>query len=81
MQLNLYRYILESEYSLRVSGMYLGIAHPLRTAPLCIQVPRLDAEIALLVEVESEKLIYRSRLVLKCQAWWDLPVSSRTSQV
>ena len=52
MQLNLYRYILESEYGLSVSGMCLGIAHPLRAGPLCIEVPRLEAEIAMLVEAE-----------------------------
>ena len=52
LQLNLYRYILESEYGLSVSGMYLGIAHPLRSRPLCLEIPRLETEIALLVDAE-----------------------------
>ena len=51
-QLNFYRYVLENEYDLHVSGMFLGIAHPLRLGPMCIEVPRLDTEISMLVEVE-----------------------------
>ena len=50
LQLNIYRYILESEYGYRVSGMFLGVVHPLSEGPLCIEIPRLDAEIALIVE-------------------------------
>ena len=68
LQLNVYRYILESgrkrsgpagrggaqprlspltrrqesEYGLSVSGMFLGVVHPLRDAPLCLQLPRMD---------------------------------------
>ncbi len=49
LQLNLYRYVLESEYGFRVSGMFLGVVHPL-SAPLCLEIPRLDAEIASIVE-------------------------------
>jgi len=49
-QLNIYRYILESEYGYRVSGMFLGIVHPLSVGPVVIEVPRLDDEIALIVE-------------------------------
>ena len=46
MQLNLYRYIIETEYGLSVSCMYLAIVHPEITCPRLVQVPPLDAEIS-----------------------------------
>ena len=52
MQLNLYRYMLESEYGLIVSKMYLGVVHPSRLLPQVLEVPRLEAEIAELVDSE-----------------------------
>ena len=51
LQLNLYKYILSSEYGVAVSGMYLGVVHPHRR-PRVIKLPPLDAEIALIVENE-----------------------------
>ena len=53
LQLNVYRYILESEYGMEVGGMYLGVFHPDEPSPLCVEVPRLDREVALLVEHEK----------------------------
>ncbi len=50
LQLNLYRFVLESEYDYRVNGMFLGVVHPLSAEQACIEIPRLDAEIALIVE-------------------------------
>ena len=50
LQLNLYRYILETEYLMPVSKMILGIVHPLNSGPMCLEVPRLDVEVALIVE-------------------------------
>ena len=52
LQLNLYAYILETEYGIEVSRMLLGVFHPLSDAARCIEVPRLSEEIALLVEHE-----------------------------
>ena len=52
LQLNLYAYILETEYGSEVSRMLLGVFHPLSDAARCIEVPRLSEEIALLVEHE-----------------------------
>ena len=52
LQLNLYAYILESEYGFEVSRMILGVVHPLNAAARCIEVPRLTEEISLLVEQE-----------------------------
>ncbi len=48
-----YRYIIESECQLHVSRMLLGVVHPLRGAPLCLEVPRMDAEIGLILEHEG----------------------------
>ena len=50
LQLNIYRWILESEYGYRVSSMFLGIFHPLSECYKCIEVPRLDAEMSLIVQ-------------------------------
>ena len=36
--------------------MYLGIAHPLRSRPLCLEMPRLETEIALLVDAEASNV-------------------------
>jgi len=48
-QLNIYRYILESEYGLEVSGMYLGVCHPSDTRPKAVVIPILDREVNLIV--------------------------------
>jgi hypothetical protein len=55
LQLNVYRYILESEYEMEIGGMYLGVFHPNQSGPLCIEVPRMEKEISLLLE--HEKLV------------------------
>ena len=52
LQLNMYAYILETEYGVEVSRMFLGIVHPLSAAARCIEVPRLSAEMSLLVDQE-----------------------------
>ena len=48
LQLNIYRYILESEYDMSISGMFLGICHPTRSEPVCVQIPCMDYEIGLI---------------------------------
>ncbi len=52
LQLNVYKYMLESEYGAKVSAMFLGCCHPCRSFPLVIEVPSLDTEIRFLVEDE-----------------------------
>ena len=52
LQLNLYRYILETEYAFDVSRMYLAVAHPEQSLPRLVEVPRLDAEMRALHEHE-----------------------------
>ena len=55
LQLNLYRYILESEYAFDVSGMYLAVVHPDHSLPRLVEVPRLDAEMHALHDFEIEQ--------------------------
>ena len=50
LQLNTYRYILESEYGMRVSGMYLAQVHPCLPRARLIEVPRMEEELELIVE-------------------------------
>ena len=45
LQLNMYRYILESEYAMQVVNMLLCVLHPTQETYKIIDVPRLDAEI------------------------------------
>ena len=52
LQLNLYRYILESEYSMTVGCMFLAIVHPAAMNPRLVEVPRIDEEMEALVENE-----------------------------
>ena len=53
-QLNLYRYILETEYHLDVSHMMLAVVHPCLSAPRLIDVPRLEAEVQVIHDFEIE---------------------------
>ena len=55
LQLNLYRYILETEYAFDVSAMYLAVVHPEQPLPRLVEVPRLDAEMRALHEHEIEQ--------------------------
>ena len=55
LQLNLYRYILETEYSHGVSAMYLAVVHPEQPSPRLLEVPRLDAEMHALHDFEIEQ--------------------------
>ena len=55
LQLNLYRYIVETEYAHDVSGMFLAVVHPDQSLPRLIEVPRLDDEMRALHEYEIEQ--------------------------
>lgn len=54
LQLNLYRYILETEYAHDVAAMYLAVVHPEQSLPRLVEVPRLDAEMRALHDFEIE---------------------------
>ena len=50
LQLNVYRHVLESEYSLNVTMVALGQVHPENAGPVVVQVPRMEQEVELLLE-------------------------------
>ena len=50
LQLNIYRHILETEYDMRVDGMYLGD----RSEPLCVRIPAMDEELRLILEQHAQ---------------------------
>ena len=52
LQLNLYAFILESEYGCTVSRLLLGVAHPTAARGRCIELPKLHAEIDAIVGYE-----------------------------
>ena len=43
-EVNLYGYILESEYGMTVAGYYLAVCHPENDGPQLIRCPRMDLE-------------------------------------
>ena len=51
-QVNLYGYILETEYGMSVAGYYLAQVHPEGDAPRLISCPRMDAEMQAIHEYE-----------------------------
>ena len=55
LQLNVYRFILQSEYSMKVSALFLGVFHPSRTEHRCIQLPFLDEEMQVLLEYRNSQ--------------------------
>ena len=50
LQLNVYRYMLETEYGLHVSAMFLGQVHPCLSRAKLIRVPCMREELELIVE-------------------------------
>ena len=52
LQLNLYRHVLEND-GFAISRMALGVFHPLSDGPSCIEIPRMDAEIEMIVDCEK----------------------------
>lgn len=51
LQLNLYRFVLSTEYGLDIAGLCLGVFHPNQQEYQCIELPLLDAEVAAVVDV------------------------------
>ena len=52
LQVNLYRYVLETEYGMSVASMFLAVCHPDLVVPRLIEVPPLNAEVDAVVEHE-----------------------------
>ena len=56
LQLNIYRYILQKNYGITVSGMYLLILHPNYSEYYRIQVPVLEEEIGKMVDWRKKEI-------------------------
>ena len=55
LQLNIYRFILQSEHSMTVNALFLGIFHPSRSERLCVQLPLMDDEMHALLEYRNSQ--------------------------
>ena len=55
LQVNVYGYILESEYGMKVAGYKLAVVHPDASRPKLINCPRMDAEMSLIRDFEIEQ--------------------------
>ena len=45
----------QSEHSLTVNALFLGIFHPSRSEPLCVQLPLMDDEMHALLEYRNSQ--------------------------
>jgi hypothetical protein len=54
LQVNLYGYVLETEYNMKIAGYYLVVVHPEMTAGRLIKCPRLHDEMLAIHEYEIE---------------------------
>ena len=66
LQLNIYRHILQEDYGLAVSAMHLGVFHPSRNQPLCVQVPLMHDEMQLLFSVSCATSVICNRICRHC---------------
>lgn len=54
LQLNLYKYILETEYNEKVASMWLAMVHPNLKVPKLVCVPSMAAEVDAIIHFERE---------------------------
>ena len=54
LQLSLYKFILERNYSIKVDKLRLGIFHPTYNKPYLLEVPYLENEINTIFNLRSE---------------------------
>ena len=66
LQLNISLRILQDDYGLPVSAMYLGVFHPSRNQPLCVQVPLMHDEMQLLFSVSCATSVICNRICRHC---------------
>ena len=55
LQLNMCKYILESEYDIHVDELYLAIFHELQEMPVVLQVSDMPVEVALIIKHEKQE--------------------------
>ena len=71
--MNVYRYMLESEYSLSVAGMLLCVVHPSLAKGKVLEVPRMDDEVALIVRDQVSRGLARCAAAPGADAPFALP--------
>jgi len=79
LQLNTYKYMLESEAGFRVASMYLGQVHPSLARGRLIEVPPMAEEMSLIVEDQIELGHAVCRAVTGADAQFVLPRKERAS--
>ena len=79
LQLNTYKYMLESEAGFRVASMYLGQVHPSLARGRLIEVPPMAEEMSLIVEDQIELGHAVCRAVTGADAQFGLPRKERAS--
>jgi hypothetical protein len=56
LQLNVYRYILETEYKMKIKNMFLVVLHPNNPNYIIIQVKEMDNEIEAIMNLRKNKI-------------------------
>ena len=79
LQLNLYSYILSTEYGYHVSKMYLGQVHPTLPKGKLIEVPALDEHMALIVEDQLSRGLAVSEASPGPDAPFVLPMQAKSN--
>ena len=57
LQLSLYKFILERNYDMKISKLRLGIFHPSYDKPYVLEMPYLENEVKLLMDLRSEVIL------------------------
>ena len=52
LQLNTYRFFLETEYEMSIASMWLGVVHPNLRVPRLVEIPRMENEMEAILEHE-----------------------------
>ena len=73
LQLNVYKFMLETEMGLNVGGMFLGQVHPSLLRARLIELPNMDEELELIVEDQIHRGDARCRAVPGDNAPFILP--------
>ena len=57
LQLSLYKFILERNYDMKISKLRLGIFHPSYDKPYVLEIPYLENEVKMLMDLRSEVIL------------------------
>ena len=60
LQLNLYKYILEKHYEIKISGMFLVVLHPNNSNYIKIDIPCMQKEISWVLEERKNQMVIQT---------------------